>query len=62
MDNDEQDNSERGMLRALWGTRVGLIAFLGQEVISIMEEMQVLKPGRAGMFWAEGTTWVKLRD
>lgn len=61
MDNDEQDNSERGMLRAPWGTRVGLTAFLGQEV-SIMEEMQELKPGRAGMFWAEGTTWVKLRD
>ena len=49
------------MLRALWDTRVGLIAFLGQEV-SIMEEMQELKPGRACMFWAEGTTWVKLRD
>ena len=49
------------MLRAPWGTRVGLTAFLGQEV-SIMEEMQELKPGRAGMFWAEGTTWVKLRD
>lgn len=49
------------MLRALWGTSVGLMTFLGQEV-SIMEEMQELKPGRAGMFWAEGTTWVKLRD
>lgn len=55
----EQDNRDRAMLRALWGTKVALTAL---PWFSITEEMQEPKPGRAGIFWTEGTTWVKLRD